>query len=45
MLIVASVATIVIAGIHAARIYRAGREAQRKLLIQTWHLRQLLPTQ
>jgi serine/threonine-protein kinase len=43
MLIGASVATIAIAGIHAARIYRAGRDAQRRLLMQTWHLRQLLP--
>jgi hypothetical protein len=43
MLIIASVATIVIAGIHAARIYRAGRDARLQLVTQAWHLRQLLP--
>ena len=44
LLIGASIATIVIAGIHAARIYRSGREANRQLVMQSWHLRQLLPT-
>jgi eukaryotic-like serine/threonine-protein kinase len=39
-----SVATIVIAGIHAGRIYRAGREANRALVTQSWHLRHLLPS-
>ena len=44
MLISASLAMIVIAGILAARIYRIGRDAQRQLATQAWHLRQLLPT-
>jgi serine/threonine-protein kinase len=44
MLIGGSVATIVIAGIHAGRIYRAGRDANRALVTQSWHLRQLLPS-
>ena len=44
MLICASVVTIMIAGIHAARIYRANRDARLQLVTQAWHLRQLLPT-
>ncbi len=44
MLIGASLATIVIAGVHAGRIYRSGREANRQLVMQSWHLRQLLPS-
>jgi len=44
MLIGASIATIVIAGVHAGRIYRASRDANRALVMQSWHLRQLLPT-
>ena len=44
MLVAASVITISIAGVHAARIYRAGRDAQRQLVMQAWHLRQLLPS-
>ena len=44
LLIGASVATIVIAGVHASRIYRAGRAAQNQLVAQAWHLRQLLPS-
>ncbi|HUS29771.1 MAG TPA: protein kinase [Kofleriaceae bacterium] len=43
LLISSTVATIVIAGIHAARIYRAGRDARLQLVTQAWHLRQLLP--
>lgn len=43
MLIAASVVTIMIAGIHAARIYRANRDARIQLVTQAWHLRQLLP--
>jgi serine/threonine-protein kinase len=45
MLIIASIATMVIAGIHAARIYRTGRDARLQLVTQAWHLRQLLPSQ
>jgi hypothetical protein len=44
MLIVATTTTIAIAGIHAARIYRANRDARTQLVTQAWHLRQLLPT-
>ena len=43
LIVTASVATIAIAGVHAARIYGANREAQRQLATQAWHLRQLLP--
>jgi serine/threonine-protein kinase len=44
LLFIASITTIVMAGIHAAATYRAGRQAQQQLVIQAWHLRQLLPT-
>ena len=44
LLIGGSVATIVVAGVHAARIYRATRLAQKQLVAQAWHLRQLLPS-
>jgi hypothetical protein len=44
LLFVASIATIVTAGIHAAATYRAGRSAQQQLVMQAWHLQQLLPT-
>jgi serine/threonine-protein kinase len=44
LLFVASVATIVTAAIHAAATYRAGRQAQTQLVMQAWHLRQLLPS-
>jgi hypothetical protein len=39
----ATLATFVIAGIHAASIARTGRRAQLALVTQAWHLRQLLP--
>jgi hypothetical protein len=44
LLFVASVTTIVMAGVHAAATYRAGRQAQQQLVMQAWHLQQLLPT-
>ena len=44
MLILGSVAMIVVAGMFAARFYRTGRDAQRQLVIQAWHLGHLLPT-
>jgi eukaryotic-like serine/threonine-protein kinase len=44
LLFAASVATIVIAGIQASATYRAGRQAQQQLVMQAWHLQQLLPT-
>jgi hypothetical protein len=43
MVVVASAATIGIAGVHAAVTAKAYRGAQRQLVMQTWHLRQLLP--
>jgi hypothetical protein len=43
MVFVASLATIVIAGLHAATIAKSSRQAQRQLVMQAWHLRQLLP--
>jgi hypothetical protein len=43
LLIVASVAMVVVAGVDAARIYRASRDARIQLETQAWHLRQLLP--
>ena len=43
MIVVASVVTIIIAGVHGAVVAKAYRGAQRQLVTQTWHLRQLLP--
>ena len=43
LLIVSSVTMVVVAGIAAARIYRANRDARIQLVTQAWHLRQLLP--
>jgi serine/threonine-protein kinase len=43
LVIVASVVTMIVAGIHASRNARTNREAQRRLVMQAWHLRQLLP--
>jgi hypothetical protein len=43
LLLGASIASIVIAGRIAARIYGTSREAQHRLATQAWHLRQLLP--
>jgi serine/threonine-protein kinase len=43
LLFVANIATIVMAGVRAAATYRAGREAQQQLVMQAWHLSQLLP--
>ena len=39
----ATLATYVIAGIHASSIARTNRRAQLALVTQAWHLRQLLP--
>jgi serine/threonine-protein kinase len=44
MVIVASLATIIVAGVHGATIAKSSRQAQRQLVTQAWHLRQLLPT-
>ena len=43
MVLTASLATILIAGIHAAALAGASRTAQHQLVAQAWHLRQLLP--
>jgi hypothetical protein len=43
MIIGGSVVTIAIAGVHAAVTAKAYRGAQRQLVMQAWHLRQLLP--
>jgi eukaryotic-like serine/threonine-protein kinase len=43
MVVVGSVATIAVAGVHNAVTAKAYRSAQRQLVMQTWHLRQLLP--
>jgi eukaryotic-like serine/threonine-protein kinase len=43
MVIVASVVTIVIAGVYASTVASANRGAQHQLVTQAWHLRQLLP--
>jgi hypothetical protein len=43
LLVLASVAIMIVAGIDAARILRANREARIQLVTQAWHLRQLLP--
>jgi serine/threonine-protein kinase len=40
----ASVVTIVMAGIQSTRVARESRAAQHRLVMQAWHLRQLLPT-
>jgi hypothetical protein len=41
--VLASTATVVLAGIQSAKLARANRDAQHRLVIQAWHLRQLLP--
>src|SRR5439155_6918526 len=43
LLMGASIAMIVVAGVDSSRIYRANRDAQLQLVAQAWHLRQLLP--
>ena len=44
-LLVGSVlAMLGVAGVYAARLYRAGRQAQRQLLVHAWHLGHFLPS-
>jgi hypothetical protein len=43
VVILASIATILMAGIQSTRVARANRAAQHLLVMQAWHLRQLLP--
>jgi serine/threonine-protein kinase len=40
----ATLATVVVAGFHAAAMARSSRSARLALVTQAWHLRQLLPT-
>jgi hypothetical protein len=42
-LVLAIVATVVMSGLLSAKLARANRDAQHRLVIQAWHLRQLLP--
>ncbi len=42
-IVLATVATVVMAGVLAVKLARANRDAQHRLVIQAWHLRQLLP--
>jgi hypothetical protein len=42
-IVLATTATVVMAGILSVRLARANRDAQHRLVIQAWHLRQLLP--
>lgn len=42
-LVLASAATVVMAGIQSVKLARANRDAQHRLVIQAWHLQQLLP--
>ena len=44
LVIGATLATVIIAGIHAAALGRSNRRAQQQLVMQAWHLSQLLPT-
>jgi hypothetical protein len=41
--LLASVATVIMAGIQCAKLGRANRDAQHRLVTLAWHLRQLLP--
>ncbi len=43
LVIGATLATVAIAGIHAAALGRSNRHAQQQLVTQAWHLQQLLP--
>jgi hypothetical protein len=42
-IVLASLATMVMAGIQSSKLGRANRDAQHRLETQAWHLRQLLP--
>lgn len=43
LIIVASLVTIVVAGVHGAASARASRQQQHQLVTQAWQLGQLLP--
>jgi serine/threonine-protein kinase len=42
-IVLATAAAVVMAGVQSAKLARATRDAQHRLVIQAWHLRQLLP--
>jgi len=42
-IVLATTAAVVMAGLLSAKLARANRDAQHQLVIQAWHLRQLLP--
>jgi eukaryotic-like serine/threonine-protein kinase len=42
-IVLATVATVVMAGLLSLKLARTNRDAQQRLVIQAWHLRQLLP--
>jgi hypothetical protein len=42
-IVLATVAALVMAGLQSVKLARANRDAQHRLVIQAWHLRQLLP--
>ncbi|HWO26829.1 MAG TPA: protein kinase [Kofleriaceae bacterium] len=42
-ILLATVATVVMAGLLSLKLARTNRDAQQRLVIQAWHLRQLLP--
>jgi hypothetical protein len=42
-IVAATLATVVMAGVLSVRLARANRDAQHRLVVQAWHLRQLLP--
>jgi serine/threonine-protein kinase len=42
-ILLATVATVVMAGLLSLNLARTNRDAQHRLVVQAWHLRQLLP--
>jgi hypothetical protein len=42
-IVLASVATVIMAGLQSVKLARANRDAQHRLVFHAWHLRQLLP--
>jgi hypothetical protein len=43
LVVLASIAIILVAGVDAARLYRQHRDARLRLASQAWHLQQLIP--
>jgi eukaryotic-like serine/threonine-protein kinase len=42
-MLAANIAIVVMAGLQSVKLARANRDAQHQLVVQAWHLRQLLP--